>query len=304
LSIFKINIYIQGVTGVASKKLIVINKGDYYKILPSFARAGNSVRKVNIILLQLLIATLARSGKTLVDSNASLSLSAKGEKLIYVLFRYFKFKYYENFVQKYLKKEVFALNYLYMLSLNSFKFDRFLPGLKHLISRIYNKKVELNLVNLKYLHLNSDIFSESIAIKLRKKKNSLLRVLRGSLKLVKIPSKRSSALLAQTDLIKENNVQALGGFRPLDNYKALSGSTLSNKTALSAKDVLHVVLSKMFPTAKSEASTQLATQQNKSIVQGSAVEASLLKVPSSFAALNTEQVKAKRINALNSIKFK
>jgi len=60
-------------------------------------------------------------------------------------------------------------------------------GLKSIIQKIYHKKVEFNLVNLKYLHLNSNMFSESIALKLRKRKNRLLKVLRRALKLVKLP---------------------------------------------------------------------------------------------------------------------
>lgn len=287
LSIFQINIYIYQ---FKAKKLIVINKGDYFKILNADTAVRNNnaqrslsapFKKINVILLQLLVITLK---KTLVNANVALSL----EKLISFLFRYFKFKYFENFVQKYLKKEILALNYLYMLSLNNFKFDKFLPGLKHLISKIYNKKVELNLVNLKYIHLNSDIFSESIAIKLRKKKNSLLRVLRGSLKLVKIPSKFS----IQNNSVKENNIhKTFSNFRPLDNYKALLEQGLSEPSMLnkigSVKDVLHVVLKKMFPRGE---------QQNESFVLNSALDT---RVP-----VKTGVTKAKKTSILNSIKYK
>lgn len=341
LSIFKINIYIhQTLKGGGAinraKKLIVINKGDYYKVLTIDNNANYSVnfRKINIILFQLLMLTLTRkgfnpSGKPFVNAKSErVSPAAIGiksasfslDKLVSFLFRYFKFKYYGKFVQKHLKKEVLALNYLYMLSLNNFKFDRFLPGLKHLISRIYSKKVELNLVNLKYLHLNSDIFSESIAIKLRKKKNSLLRVLRGSLKLVKIPSKQSSASLGQRDLVKQNThfTESLSNFRPLDNYMALHSEDdfiaahkvvpNYNETNLAAaSDVLHVVLKKMFPNdniagAKSGASTLFVKQHNESVLDTST---------NVIGALNKEPVTkfggvSKKMSEilLNSIKYK
>ena len=42
-------------------------------------------------------------------------------------------------------------------------------------------------LNLKYLHLNSNMFLESITLKLRKRKNRVLRVLRRALNLVKLP---------------------------------------------------------------------------------------------------------------------
>lgn len=338
LSIFKINIYIHQTLkgGVKAKKLIVINKGDYYKVLTIDNNANYSVnfRKINIILFQLLMLTLTRkgfqpSGKPFVNGKSeqvspAAMKSFSLDKLVFFLFRYFKFKYYGKFVQKHLKKEVLALNYLYMLSLNNFKFDRFLPGLKHLISRIYSKKVELNLVNLKYLHLNSDIFSESIAIKLRKKKNSLLRVLRGSLKLVKIPSKQSSASLEQRDLVKQNALftESLSNFRPLDNYMALHNDDdfiAANKVVpnynetrgilypAAVSDVLHVVLKKMFPNnnlaaAKSEASTQFV-KHNESVLLDTSANVN--------GALNKESVTrsggvSKKMSEilLNSIKYK
>jgi len=57
----------------------------------------------------------------------------------------------------------------------------------NLISRIYNKKVELKIIELKSIHLNSDIFSSAISFKLRNRKNKLLRVLRKALLKVKSP---------------------------------------------------------------------------------------------------------------------
>jgi len=160
---------------------IVIKKGDCYKVLK--IKKGNfSFEATNIMLLQLLVLTLK---KALQNVHRRVNL----EYLLCFLFNRFKAAYFKTFVQKYLKKEIIGLNHLYMLSINKFKFDKFLPGLKLLIGKLYNKKVVLNLVNLKYLHLNSDVFAESVSIKLRKKTNSLLRVLKSGLKLVKIPTK-------------------------------------------------------------------------------------------------------------------
>jgi hypothetical protein len=58
--------------------------------------------------------------------------------------------------------------YKRMLYFNRSKFENTrLFALTSILKKVYNKHVEFNLVNLKYLHLNSDIFSESIAIKLK-----------------------------------------------------------------------------------------------------------------------------------------
>src|SRR6267378_2688336 len=50
----------------------------------------------------------------------------------------------------------------------------------NLISRIYNKKVELKIIELKSIHLNSDIFSSAIGFKLinRKNKNNFLNFIK------------------------------------------------------------------------------------------------------------------------------
>lgn len=75
-----------------------------------------------------------------------------------------------------------------LLNLNKSKFkDELLIKLKHLIGKIYNKEVEFNIVNLKTLYFNSDIFTEAISLKLKNRKNNLLNVLKSSLHLVKFP---------------------------------------------------------------------------------------------------------------------
>lgn len=75
-----------------------------------------------------------------------------------------------------------------MLELNEKKFYfGHLYKLKNIIKKLYHKKVEFRVINLKKLHLNSDIFSQSIAIKLKNRKNRLLRVLKKALSMVKLP---------------------------------------------------------------------------------------------------------------------
>jgi hypothetical protein len=59
-------------------------------------------------------------------------------------------------------------------------------GIINLISKIYNKKVEFNIVNLKSIHLNNDIYSEAIALKLKNRNTKLLRVLKKALFKVKL----------------------------------------------------------------------------------------------------------------------
>ncbi len=75
-----------------------------------------------------------------------------------------------------------------ILQLNEKKFYmQHLFKLSNIIENLYNKQVEFRIINLKKLYLNSDIFSESIAIKLKNRKNSLLKVLKKALKMAKVP---------------------------------------------------------------------------------------------------------------------
>lgn len=97
---------------------------------------------------------------------------------------------YTNLIRKSLLyeeiKEIASLKLL--LNLNKLKFgDEFLVTLKNIIGEIYNKQVEFNIVNLKTLYFNSDIFTEAISIRLKNRKNSLLHVLNSSLNLVELP---------------------------------------------------------------------------------------------------------------------
>src|SRR5436305_972336 len=103
-------------------------------------------------------------------------------------------KYYEtiykNFLYKtHLDKEINIIAYYkLLLNLNKYKFEnKFLSKLNPLIARFYNKEVEFNIVNLKTLYLNSDIFTEAISLKLKNRNNRLLQVLRSSLSMVKLP---------------------------------------------------------------------------------------------------------------------
>jgi hypothetical protein len=94
----------------------------------------------------------------------------------------------EDFIKKSLEKEISKVFYENLLYFNKSKFENtFLLKFKNLISQFYNKKVEFNIVNLEYLYLNSDILSESITLKLRKRSNRLLQVLKTSLNMIKLP---------------------------------------------------------------------------------------------------------------------
>lgn len=96
--------------------------------------------------------------------------------------------YYKYFINKSLNRLKYYMYYKQLLYINNAKFENsYLQGLICLIRKIYKKKVEFNIINLKYFFLNSDILTESLVLKLRKKKSkNILRYLKTLVKKVKI----------------------------------------------------------------------------------------------------------------------
>jgi hypothetical protein len=74
-----------------------------------------------------------------------------------------------------------------LLKYNKAKFTRiYISKLRDLVKKLYNKNVEFNFVNLRKMHLNSDIYTQAVALKLRNRDNKLYRVLKSSLRKVKV----------------------------------------------------------------------------------------------------------------------
>jgi hypothetical protein len=86
----------------------------------------------------------------------------------------------KNYVIRYIKNKI-------LLEYNKAKNTRILLyKLINILQRIYNKKVEFNIVNLKKMHYNSDIYTQAISLKLKNKNNKLYRVLKASLRKVRV----------------------------------------------------------------------------------------------------------------------
>lgn len=78
--------------------------------------------------------------------------------------------------------------YRLRLSLNKYKLEEiFLYRLSKLISKYYGKKVEFNIVNLKSITFNGDIFTEILTKKLKKERSSPTKRLRSLLRKVRLP---------------------------------------------------------------------------------------------------------------------
>ena len=153
-------------------------------------------------------------------------LSSKQKQFIknYILiFNKLKTKYEQALKRNFIKKEVLIIKYLYNLYINKHKYYAYLPGLKSILSKIYNKKIKFNLVKLKNVHLNSDIFSEAISIKLRERTTSLLRILRKSFNFVSsIKPNKKYIMLQKKKNFPSNEVKTFFG-----KYNVINGNVIN-----------------------------------------------------------------------------
>jgi hypothetical protein len=146
-------------------------------------KAMETTRDLKVRSLKLLeIETLEKSLKNILGIIAT----CKNDP---VFLKNYESKYNKFFYKTFLEKETIIIAYYkLLLSLNNYKFeDKFLLKLKPFIKKIYNKEIEFNIINLKAIYLNSDIFTQAIALKLRNRDNRLLKVLRYFLYMVKLP---------------------------------------------------------------------------------------------------------------------
>jgi len=104
-----------------------------------------------------------------------------------LIIKYPSFYGFRTKFKEILKKEY--KRYILLLKINKIKFnDTFISKLIYLVNKIYKKKVEFNIVNLKKMHLNSDIYTQAVSLKLRNKDNKLYRILKASLRKIKVPT--------------------------------------------------------------------------------------------------------------------
>jgi hypothetical protein len=100
---------------------------------------------------------------------------------------------YNTFLKRISRFEKLFTRKVKLISFNHSKFNNLLLNLKDLglnsfLEKIYDKKVKIKIVELKSLHLNSDVFSRAVALKLKDRKKKAVRILRTAIiQMVKIP---------------------------------------------------------------------------------------------------------------------
>jgi hypothetical protein len=127
-----------------------------------------------------------------------------------------------------LNKELLLLRkYKLKLNLNKYKFEeKLLYKLKNLIIKYYNKKIEFNIVNMKSIILNSDLFTKIVTLKIKKRKSNILGIMDIILNKAVLPKvnkiKEKSLYLKKVDFNLINNM-----------FKVLNISSILNNNNLS-----------------------------------------------------------------------
>jgi hypothetical protein len=153
-------------------------------------------------------------------------------------FKYPNYQYYLNRVK--LNKLNKLTSFIRLLVLNQIKFkSNFLYKLKRLVSKIYNKNVEFNLINLKKMHLNSDIFTQAVTLKLKNRENKLYRVLKKSLNKVNLPN------VSRITLNYGKGKKELLGINKLRNMKI--NTLFASYAEITNKDYLNKLLLNFYP---------------------------------------------------------
>lgn len=142
-------------------------------------------------------------------------------------------KFYINWVKKSLQKINFYLYYKQLLYLNEslYKYT-YLQVLKIYLEKIYSKKVEFNLINIKCHYFNSDILSESITLKITRNRKKLLKYLKKLIWKVNI-YKTDKNVSFKADIYKLNLIKTIND--PVENL-------LNNKHRPVREDSKKVVL--------------------------------------------------------------
>jgi hypothetical protein len=122
-------------------------------------------------------------------------------------------------------------------------------SLKNILNKLYNNKIEINIINLKYLYLDGNILALTVARKLKNRKVRVLRVIRMALSLSKKPhiNKFNSNLLnvgsLDTIFIRKDLISSINNNIPLN--KDLISKPISYKSRIIFFYLKHKIISGM-----------------------------------------------------------
>jgi hypothetical protein len=186
----------------------------------------NKLKKLIFNKINIQSNTLLKTSYTkIINENKYLNISVNFDKNIYMAIRNnLKAKYYKIFLYK---------KYLAKLYFNKFIFNfNNLFYLKKILYTLYNTEININIVNMKYLYLDNNLFVDAIVRKLKNRKRNVLRVLRRALILPKIPLINNLLLINKkiftAEKIVVNNRDNLIQFNMLKGISSIAKTLYEN----------------------------------------------------------------------------
>jgi hypothetical protein len=177
-------------------------------------------------------------------NKEKLSLVKKVKKLRIKFFKKILFLFYLN-LSKFQNKSMIGYNlsnkilklflrqelelirsYKLRLSLNNSKFqDQLLLKLGNVLKKIYNKNVEFNIINLKSMVFNSDLFTKILGLRIKNRKANLLRMMYYLLNKVSLPT---------VNTVKERSrvIKSVNNNLPENKYKTGNLNIILNNSNL------------------------------------------------------------------------
>ena len=187
------------------------------KILKNLLKRKYFLKKMKILKKKTLVLINNELKNVLIHKNILYK-----ELLIYCIKKHLK---------KSLKRHLLFFYYKRLFLLNKFKFKyTYLNTITNLIEKVYNKNVELNVINLKYFYLNSDIYTESIINKITKDRKRLYRILKRSVQKAKIANRNWMINHEDDSYIQKLSIQKMIDTNNIQTYLSLKANKKINKT--------------------------------------------------------------------------
>ena len=220
----------------------------------------------------------------------------------YKIFYYndYLINFYKKWVKKSLKKIKFYLYLKQLIYINETKYNyTYLQMLKNFIQKIYNKKIEFNLINLKYNYLNSDILSESINLKITRNRRKILKYLNRLMRKIKI-YKMHRITFYGPKISKLNVIKTIND--PIENL-------LDNKAKPNTQNIEKIVLEeikyKRLSGVRLESTGRLTRRYTASrSVSKLRYKGNLVNIDSSYKGLSTVLLKGNLKSNLQYTKLK
>lgn len=159
---------------------------------------------------------------------------------------------------------------------------------KSILNKLYNNKIEINIINLKYLYLDGNILAMAVIRKLKNRKRRVLKVIRMALKLSKKPYINEF----YTDLLNINNldtvlVKKIFSFS-VNNNIPLNKDLISKPTSYKSRITFFYLKHKIISGMKLQGTGRLTKRLTASrSISKSMTKGSLKNRASSYNGLST-----------------